>query len=599
MTSNQRPPSARPSSRAGIGPMLNRPPSGMRPPQTASRLSTGMPPTTARPGTRGGSIGPGVLSSQIKVADRPVTQQGLSGMKTGIKGPQRQILDKSYFLGLLRSKVTELTTEMSKLKKEIDNYNQENSVYLSYEKRAEVLALEIKEHQGQLADYNMLVDKLNTNIDMEEVLLDYNMLKSLNDREAQSIDVIFTERQSKEAFIRRVEEDIENEKQAAESIIKNMSEEKQAIYQDMKGRNEQLLKELDIRQNELDALGAKKESLESEISHSHTKQEAVHLYEKLYELESRRDQTIAEDKSMGSPQEEKAKLLKQVKEDNQEMASMERQLTDIKEKAKQLNEELERLDMDLEEHQGEKKQKYKELKKREESMDRFFETYEESKNQELAKKSETEANIVVLLEHMSRNTNRLKQISSITAQELKVMQDDLNFKETEMHKSQSTAKNLTSESQRLQQDLQKVEQLESKINSELTSLKENIQQMTEGLETFSNLDALRVSAEEKKKKLQEDKIILSKRRDTFKKILEQLNSEHEKLNTQLQENETHSQLTNLERKWQHHEQNNFVMKEFIATKSQESDYKQVMKTVMKHIVEYNKTLTEALQNSRN
>lgn len=34
-----------------------------------------------------------------------------------------------------RSKINELTTEMSKLHKEIDNYNQENSVYLSYEKR--------------------------------------------------------------------------------------------------------------------------------------------------------------------------------------------------------------------------------------------------------------------------------------------------------------------------------------------------------------------------------------------------------------------------------------------------------------------------------
>lgn len=46
-----------------------------------------MPPGTARPGSRGGPIGSGgVLSSQIKVADRPVTQQGLSGMKTGIKG---------------------------------------------------------------------------------------------------------------------------------------------------------------------------------------------------------------------------------------------------------------------------------------------------------------------------------------------------------------------------------------------------------------------------------------------------------------------------------------------------------------------------------
>lgn len=42
------------------------------------------------PGTsiRGGASIPtaGVLSAPIKVTERPVTQQGLSGMKTGIKG---------------------------------------------------------------------------------------------------------------------------------------------------------------------------------------------------------------------------------------------------------------------------------------------------------------------------------------------------------------------------------------------------------------------------------------------------------------------------------------------------------------------------------
>lgn len=42
------------------------------------------------------------------------------------------------------------------------------------------------------------------------------------------------------------------------------------------------------------------------------KQEAVLLHEKLYELESHRDQMIAEDKSMGSPMEDRERLLKQV-----------------------------------------------------------------------------------------------------------------------------------------------------------------------------------------------------------------------------------------------------------------------------------------------
>ncbi|KAG9354078.1 hypothetical protein JZ751_012202 [Albula glossodonta] len=548
----QRPPSGRPMSRGALVPGAGRPPTAIRPPQTAIRVGTGMVPGTGRPGTRGGPIPtPGVLSAQIKVADRPVTQQGLSGMKTGMKGPQRQILDKSYYLGILRSKINELTTESSKLQKEIDTFNQENS------------------------------------------------LKAQNDREAQSMDVIFTERREKEEMIRVVEEEIEREKQAADNIVKKMAPERQTKYAEMKTTNEELLQELDARQQELDALISRKETLEAEMAHSQVKQEAVLLHEKLQELELRREAMVAEDKSLGSPQEERERLLKQVKEDNQEIASMERQLTEIREKMSQINEEMRQLDNDMEEHQGERNQKYKELKKREENMDNFLETFEDTKAQQLERSQQTQASIVALLEHCSRNMNRMKQISSVTANELKSMQEDLSFKETEMHKSQNTAKGLSAESQRLQQDLQKVEQLETKINTELDSLKEKIQQMKEGLETYSNLDALKAAGEEKKKRLQEDRVSLIQRRDTFRKVMQKMNEEYEVQKTQLQENETHAQLTNLERKWQHHEQNNFVMREFIASKGMESDYRPVVKNVTKQLAEYNKILIDTLQGSRN
>ncbi|XP_062827935.1 intraflagellar transport protein 74 homolog [Anolis carolinensis] len=598
MASNHKPPTARPSSRAAMG-LGTRPTSSSLRPPSAALLGGGIPPGTARPGTRGGSIGTGVvLSSQIKVADRPVTQQGLSGMKTGIKGPQRQVMDKSYYLGVLRSKISELTTEINKLQKERDMYNQENSVYLSYEKRAESLAGEIKDFQGQLADYNMLVDKLNTNTDMEEVMSDYNLLKAQNDREAQGIDIIFTERQNKEKLIQAVEDDIQQEKQAAENIIKNMSEEDQVKYMETKMANEKLLQELSALQQELDALNMKEQALEGEIAHSQVKQEALQLYEKLHGLEEHRNQMILEDKNMGSPQEERERLLKQVKEDNQEIASMERQLTEIKEKIDQINEGIRQVDMDLEEQQGEKNVKYKELKKREESMDNFLESFEETKNQELERKTQIEANIVAILEHSSRNVNRMKQISSVTNQELKIMQEDLTFKSSEMQKSQSTAKNLGSDCQRLQMDLQKMGLLEGKMKDELASLKEKTEQMTKDLELYNNLPALKAAGEERKNKLQEEKETLTKHRNAFKKIMEEMNTEYEGLKLQLQENETHAQLTNLERKWQHLEQNNFVMKEFIATKTQESDYRPVVKNVTKQIAEYNKTLIEALENRK-
>uniref|UniRef100_A0A672RL81 Intraflagellar transport 74 homolog n=1 Tax=Sinocyclocheilus grahami TaxID=75366 RepID=A0A672RL81_SINGR len=557
----------RPVSRGPFGPGSGRPPTALRPPQTAVRVSTAMAPGSARPGSRAGPVAsPGVLSAQIKVADRPVTQQGLSGMKTGIKGPQRQILDKSYYLGLLRSKINELTMESSKLQKDIDTSSQENSIH---------------QNQKSTKHYN-LVDKLNTNTEMDEVVNDIIMLKAQNDREAQSMDVIFTERREKEDMIRAVEDDIVQEKQAAQNIIQKMSADKQAKYTEMKATNEELMQELDSLQEELDALMSRKETFEADLVHSQAKQEAVVLHEKLLELENRRDAMLAEDRTMGSPQEERESLFKQVKENNQEIASMERQYVFLKH-VPGINRE--------------RTQKYKELQKREEEID--CESLSLSHNAEckccIKTPLHSNSSIVALLEHSSRNINRLQQLSAVTAQELRSMQEDLSFKETEMQKSQSTAKGLSSESERLQLDLLKVEQLESKVSAELQTLRDQLKLMTQEIHTYRDLDALKAAGEDRKKRLQEDRVTLSQRKDTVRMRIHNMNEECESLKNQLQENETHVELTNMERKWQHLEQNNFVMKEFIASKGVESDYRPVMKNVNKQLLEYNKILVDTLQ----
>uniref|UniRef100_A0A8C2ST82 Intraflagellar transport 74 n=1 Tax=Coturnix japonica TaxID=93934 RepID=A0A8C2ST82_COTJA len=554
MASGHRTPVGHPPSRAGVGPPA-RPSSAARAP-SAARIGTGMPPSTSRSGSRAGSSSAsGILSPHIKVADRPVTQQGLSGMKTGIKGPQRQIMDKTYYLGLLRSKTSELTAEINKLQEEIKMYKEEKSAYLSYERRAEALAGEIKEWQGQLEDYNM-------------VCL-YHLLK---------VTKMYCS-YSTEKFIQAVEEDIEREKVAADDIIKGMTEEEQVTYTEMKAANEKLSGELFAQQQELDALSIKEASLRDEIACSPVKMEAVQMYEKLSELEERRNQMIAEEESMESPQEERERLLKQKcnlqSSFNFGFHYLFIRLAEVRKKTNHFKKVIQQLDMDLEKHQD------------------FLETFEELKAQELERKAQKEASIIALLEHSSRNVNRMKQISSVTSQELKIMQEDLTFKSSEMQKSQNTAKYLITESQKLQMDLQKMELLESKMTDELASLKERIEQTTAELEVYKDLPALKASGEEKEK----DKEKLTKLSHGFKKIMETLNAEYETLKRELQENETYS-LRNLERKWQHLEQNNFMMKEFIATKSQESDYQPVRKNVRKLVTEYNKALIEALQNTK-
>ena len=51
------------------------------------------------------------------------------------RGPQRQYQDKSYFMGVLRSKMSELTSELTKMRSEMTAATDEQSTFLAYDKR--------------------------------------------------------------------------------------------------------------------------------------------------------------------------------------------------------------------------------------------------------------------------------------------------------------------------------------------------------------------------------------------------------------------------------------------------------------------------------
>ena len=134
-----------------------------------------------RPLSSRGGIG---LQTPVQVADRPITQQGLSGIRAGAtgtssgRGPQRQFQDKSYFMGVLRSKMSELTSEITQMRGQINAATEEQSTFLTYDKRVKETAAELTELQSKLADYNLLVDKMNT--DTEVILIQQVHFKKLS-----------------------------------------------------------------------------------------------------------------------------------------------------------------------------------------------------------------------------------------------------------------------------------------------------------------------------------------------------------------------------------------------------------------------------------
>ncbi|CAN7992331.1 unnamed protein product [Ixodes hexagonus] len=573
----------------------NRPPSpGMRS-FTASTQRSGFPGTfsrmSGRPDTRAGAMpGAGV---QISIPDRPITQHGLVAPKTTVsRSSQRQVQDKTYFVALLRTKMTELSNEIGRLQRENDALAQEQSGYATYEKKAEVLAADLKQLQGEMADHNLLLDKLNTDADMEDVREEYNELKGQNDQEARSVELLFEQRQDRERQLRQLELEIEEERHMADNLIAAMKPELRHRYAEQKDANQALLTQQDKLQQKLNTLQSQRNSLEEEISLSQVKQEAVKLYERLRELGEKKAVLQEEQRVRGTPAQERERLLIQVKEDNAELAGIERQTSEAKERLAAVQEELSQLDQELEDQHGERRAKYRELRKREETMDAFLETFAETRQAELGRQEKLQADIVEHLETVSRN---LPHFSSLPSQdEMALLRDDLAFKEGEMEKSKMTLSALGQEQKKLAVDLQKIEQLETKVQLELDSLRLKMQKMKEEMVVFGDLDQLKSSAEHRKQQLFAEKEALQASKEPARKAAEELQACYDDARAKLNENEVFTRVANLERRWQHQEQNNFAAREFIETKLAEHNYQLVKKDVQALLGVYNSFLQESL-----
>nr|XP_002128844.1 intraflagellar transport protein 74 homolog [Ciona intestinalis]XP_018667304.1 intraflagellar transport protein 74 homolog [Ciona intestinalis] len=575
--------------------MAARPPSSLRgrpPTGSMGRPSSSMrmgPPGTGRPGTRSGQAGGGssVFGSGIKVQDRPMTQQGLSGMKTASRG-QRQIQDRSYWLGEIRAKTTELTSEIHKTETAIVKHQEDNNTFLMFEKRAETLASEIAEIQGELHDYNMMMDRVNMNHDISDMVEDLNALKVRNDRESDSLERIFKDKEAKEKQIESIEKEIRRERTLTENRVQEMGDDMRERYSALKQQSFQTLDKLHELQEMIESLTTKQQVLEMEMQNDAAKMEAVHLYKNLNELNEKREQLEEEDRSRLSPEQEQQQLLASVKSHNQEISVLDRQNRELGERMNILNDDLQQVENELEDQEGEATEKFRLLQKREKSMVDFAANFVGQKEEQVGQHSQLQDSIVVLLEQVSKTIGFGENLPS--KRDMKALKNDLEFKEGELQKAEATSSSLMGESSKLHSDLTKVEELEDKINDEKNALNQKMEQMLQELEVYRDIDALRATAEKKKRELGKEREELEKKKGGFRDDLTVLNNELLEKQKILEESETHAQLANLERKWQHLEQNNYALKEYIASNSVNSGA--VKHKVTKDVIETNQLLQD-------
>jgi len=117
-------------------------------------------------------------NANVSAVDRPVTNHGLVGIKTAALGPKRQIYDRGYYLAELKKKNVEIQGEITKMKTEVEEINKDNQTYLNLERKYDTLIKEVRQFEGELADYNLALDKFRSDTKPEDIEALYMHIKN-------------------------------------------------------------------------------------------------------------------------------------------------------------------------------------------------------------------------------------------------------------------------------------------------------------------------------------------------------------------------------------------------------------------------------------
>ena len=562
---------------------------GMMPPGTAMRGM--MPPGTGMmpPGTgmQMGMMGGSVLQQGLKVDDRPVTQQGMGGMKTAGQGPGRQIFDRSYYIGLLRAKQSELNQEIEKIHQKWERLQQDHASFFKLAQRQQTLEDDVKKLQGDLANYNLMVDKSHTVTDPEEVEREYRALKAVNEKETKKIDVIITERSEIERRARDIDASIKKHQDAVQHKMDELPDEQREKWFALQEEDRQLTTEIAAMQSQVEEVRNQVLNEEDALHRDPLKRQALELSRAVSEkeLEAEELRKATAHLRLSFPEQKKL-LLDQVKRDNEEMRAIEEEMKMVKEEINAGRDRLHEMDTDLAESQGGgQEDNQKKMMDFYEKMQQELGSFDEVKAQEEGDIQAAQTRTVDLLEYISKLERAV--VSMPTQQQAADMQDELKFKQQQMEQSQQTVDKMEQELLKVKDEADKLAGIDQKIETEMSQLAQRKEEMKQELEIYQDMGKLEFDCEQKKKvgcqhkqacvdsladsalscmrgslqSLVSTKQRLLKQLETLGSQLQSAKTEHEAMQARLRNDETHAQLTALVKKLGSQEQTVYQLQE--------------------------------------
>ena len=532
------------------------------------------------------------FTTNTKVIDRAVSRQGLTGAISGAGGQkiERKIQDKSYYLTVLKTRISDISNEIAKMNDDLGKINTDITKYGAFNKEYEILSKEVQDLEGELADYNLAGDKYRSNMRAEDIEEVYNRIKLYNKKKMDESDNLFLDKAKIMDQIQQIEQETNRVQQGIEQRLLDLDPDQKNEYESIREENQNYVLQIYQLREELAELNSQLIEGENSLRNNPNKMEAHKLKDSINLLKRKKEELELQTNESGlSIDELKQRLMAKAKEQTNEKNQIDKKIPDTKKLIEANKKAIIEIEKEMKSQQSSDNTKAVDsIAEKDKEISAFIENHDNIKRNHYKEIRAKEEVVLALLQNISEKINLgEKPLEGGTG-----IKERIREKKDMIEKSENTLEEAKAKYEELVIKLERLDKLDETLKKDIENYKEKLLRINNDIsKKFDKVEEqkefLKRDADRKKKLL----VILNQNKENYSKLLTSITLKNRTKNTQLEDNDIYKRLHELEVKMQQNENTIYSLQSYIDSKGNENQYGNLLKECM----ELQQKINEELQ----
>ncbi|GJQ74954.1 hypothetical protein Trydic_g9580 [Trypoxylus dichotomus] len=544
------------------------------------RENSARPPSTRAPS----AVPIPRTAALMSAASRPLTQQGLSGLRpTQTAGGRRIYRDKRYYISQIQAQTNLIREEIVRLKKETEENRMKALNINELRRTAQNCARKIEENQELLGTYNTVLEMHLSKTKEQELIAETEQIKKDNEKKLKELDNLFNEKLKLQDRMAQFTKKLEESDRAMNEMVDQLPPEEKEKYHEMVKENSEFLKKIESVQAKIKEQKEKSEHLKAIVSQSEEKQEIFQLLQTQQRLEAQKAELTAFIKNTLTPDQQREALLQQVKQDKADIEVLQKMKVKLEEEAKFKSEKLAELERELDGKDNARLKKHKELRERGEHMDAFIASFDEKSTTVKNKIDSARSQIVFALEHMADG------LAELDLEEFGKIQIDSGDQTLEAWNQRCAA---------IAAQRDKLKAFQVRYEAELEKLKKKKDEMLAAIEDMKDVDRKKEEFHQEKNNLEEEYEALRAKLETTQAAVVEAQRKNSEILKKLEENPSYHKVIKLEKEIENLENRYRELDDVLQSEKSNKVVEELTNSVDELLRKRNEQLIASLKNKK-